>query len=111
VSTGTPSTNAIALVKASNKFVVTGIPDYVPAAAVTTTTTKELGLKLLRSHYQQKDGNGTNLGAVPVNNPEKGGDMGGAIIPTVIGVTTSKQTQLIQSSNSDSSSLGPQIRP
>jgi hypothetical protein len=112
VSTGTPSTNAIALVKASNKFVVTSIPDYVPAAAVTGLSHPELGLKLLRSHYQQKDGNGGNLGAGPAaNSPEKGGDMGGAIIPTTIGVTTSKQTQLIQSSNSDSSSLGPQIRP
>ena len=111
VSTGTPSTNAAALAKASNSFVVTGIPDYVPAAAVTGTTTKELGLKLLRSHYQQKDGNGGNLGAGAANSPEKGGDMGGAIIPTAIGVTTSKQTQLIQSSNSDSSSLGPQLRP
>jgi len=112
VSTGTPSTNAIALVKASNKFVVTSIPDYVPAAAVAGLTTKELGLKLLRSHYQQKDGNGGNLGAGPAaNSPEKGGDMGGVIIPTAIGVTTSKQTQLIQSTNSDSSSLGPQIRP
>ena len=112
VSTGTPSTNAAALAKASNKFVVQGIPDYVPALAVAGTTTKELGLKLLRSHYQQKDGNGTNLGAGPAGNvPEKGGDMGGAIIPTLIGVTTQKQTQLIQSSNSDSSSLGPALRP
>ncbi len=112
VSTGTPSTNAAALAKASNKFVVQGIPDYVPALAVAGLTTKELGLKLLRSHYQQKDGNGTNLGAGPAGNvPEKGGDMGGAIIPTLIGVTTQKQTQLIQSSNSDSSSLGPALRP
>jgi hypothetical protein len=112
VATGVPSTNAAALATASNKFVVTSIPDYVPAAAVTGLTTKELGLKLLRSHYQQKDGNGGNIGAGPaVNNPEKGGDMGGAIIPTLIGVTTASKTQLVQSSNSDSSSLGPQIRP
>jgi hypothetical protein len=109
VSTGAPSTAAAALAKASNKFVVTTIPDYVPFAAVTGLTTKELGLKVLRSHYQQKDGNGTNLGKVGGNLPEAGGDMGGAIIPTTIGVTTEKQTQLIQ--NSTATSLGPVVRP
>ena len=112
VATGVPSTNAAALVKAGQRFVVEGIPDYVPYAAVAGLTTKEVGLKLLRSHYQQKDGAGTNLGAGPATNvPGKGGDMGGAIIPTTIGVTTQKQTKLIQSSNSDSSNLGPQLRP
>jgi hypothetical protein len=105
VSNGTGSTNAAALVKASNIFVVNDVPDYVPAGLVAGTT--DLGIKLLRSHYQQKDGAGTLLGSAPVNTPEKGGDMGGYIIPTLIGVTTFQQTQLIQNANSVNSNLGP----
>jgi hypothetical protein len=105
VSNGTGSTNAAALVKASNIFVVNDVPDYVPAGLVAGTT--DLGIKLLRSHYQQKDGAGTLLGSAPVNTPEKGGDMGGYIIPTLIGVTTFQQTQLIQNANSANSNLGP----
>ena len=115
VSTGTPSTNAIALVKASNKYVVINTPDYVPAAAVTGavglngTTIAELGLKLLRSHYQQKDGDNVNLGKAPTNTPEVGGDMGGMIIPTTIGVTTEKQINIVQSS-SPAGNLSPAFR-
>jgi len=105
VSNGTGSTNAAALAKASNTFVVNDVPDYVPAVIVAGTT--DLGIKLLRSHYQQKDGAGTLLGGTPVNTPEKGGDMGGYIIPTVIGVTTYQQTQLIQNATSDNANLGP----
>jgi hypothetical protein len=108
VATGTASTNAVALVTASQKFVVNDVPDYVPAKTVAGTT--DLGLKLLRSHYQQKDGAGTNLGSAPVNQPsEKGGDMGGAIIPNTIGVTTENQIKLIQ--NGTATSLGPVLRP
>jgi hypothetical protein len=75
--------------------------------------TADLGLKLLRSHYEQLDGAGIQLGAAgaATNSPEKGGDMGGYIIPTTIGVTTYKQTQLIQNVNSSNSSLGPVVRP
>lgn len=110
VATGTPSVNAAALAKAAQAGVVNIVPDYVPALAVSGTT--DLGIKLLRSHYQQKDGAGTLLGAGPVANlPEKGGDMGGYIIPTLIGVTTYKQTQLIQNATSDNSNLGPVLRP
>jgi hypothetical protein len=109
VATGTPSTNALALAKASNKYVVINTPDYVPAATVTGTT--DLGLKLLRSHYQQKDGNNTNVGAGPAGNlPEKGGDMGGMIVPTTAGVTTEKQTQIVQGSLIDGA-LSPSKRP
>jgi hypothetical protein len=86
VSNGTGSTNAAALVKASNIIVVNDVPDDVPASLVAVTT--DLGIKLPRSHYQQKDRAGTLFGGTPVNTPEKGGDMGGYIIPTVIGVTT-----------------------
>ena len=111
VTAGQPeSANASNLVKASNVFVVTSVPDYVPAVAVAGTP--DLGLKLLRSHYQQKAGNGANLGFGPVgNSPEKGGDMGGYILPTTIGVTTYKQIQLIQNATPDNSSLGPVARP
>jgi hypothetical protein len=116
VSTGTPSANAVALAKASNKYVVINTPDYVPAAAVTGAVgtdgkaIAELGLKLVRSHYQQKDGNNVALGKAPTNVPEAGGDMGGMIIPTTIGVTTEKQIKIVQSSN-PAGDLGPALRP
>ena len=99
VATGTPSTNVVALVKATQAGVVNFVPDYVPAGVVAGTT--DLGLKLVRSHYQQEDGNKVKLGKAATNVPEAGGDMGGMIIPTTIGVTTEKQTQIIQSSNPD----------
>jgi hypothetical protein len=117
VSTGTPSANALALAKASNKYVVINTPDYVPATAVTGQvgsdgkTIAELGLKLVRSHYVQKDGNGVVLGkTVATNVPEAGGDMGGMIIPTTIGVTTEKQAQIVQGSN-PAGELNPVKRP
>jgi hypothetical protein len=109
VSTGTAGTNANALVTASNKFVVNEVPDYVPFKPVAGTT--DLGLKLLRSHYQQRDGNSVKLGVAPVNTgADKGGDMGGMIIPTTIGVTTQKQIQMVQSSTPDGG-LSPALRP
>jgi len=110
VAFGAASTNAAALAKAAQLGVVNTVPDYVPAAVVAGTT--DLGLKLLRSHYQQKDGAGTLLGSGPVgNSPEKGGDMGGQIIPTLIGVTTEKQIQLMQNATSNNENLGPVLRP
>jgi hypothetical protein len=113
VSNGTASTNAAALATASNQFVVSSVPDYVPYKAETVGGTADLGLKLLRSHYEQISGNGTQLGVagVSTNSPEKGGDMGGAIIPTLIGVTTYKQTQLVQNATSSNVNLGPVVRP
>ena len=120
VATGTANTNAIALKTASNKYVVINTPDYVPAAAVTATgslgkSIADLGLKLVRSHYQQYDGNSVKLGAFNTvadtcNIPEKGGDMGGLIIPTTIGVTLSKRCSNVQFSLPDGS-LGSAIRP
>ena len=107
------------LVKTSNTYVVTTVPDYVPGAAITvaagkcgTTSLADLGLKLLRSHYEQRDGNGVQLGVsgIATNSPEKGGDMGGMIIPTTIGTTTLKQTQIVQSSDTNGG-LGPASRP
>jgi hypothetical protein len=92
----------------AQKLAVESIPDFVPAGPVSGTT--DPGLKLLRSHYLQRDGSGVAIGKAPSNvGPGSGGDMGGAIIPTLIGVTTNKETQLIQSGND--SNLGPVIRP
>jgi hypothetical protein len=121
LATGAASTNLAALVKASNAYVVSSVPDYIPVKAVTCNSTSvpacspaiaDLGLKLLRSHYEQRDGNGLELGKTTaiVNEPtENGGDMGGMIIPDAIGVTTEQQTQLVQ--NQTSTSLGPVARP
>jgi hypothetical protein len=110
VSTGAVTTDVTALVNVAQKGVVNLIPDYVPAKPVAGTT--DVGIKLLRSHYQQLDGNGALLGSAPLNQPvEHGGDMGGAIIPTTAGVTTENQVKLIQNSNSNSSNLGPVLRP
>jgi hypothetical protein len=110
ISTGTATTNIKALVTASNKFAVTSVPDYVPSAATTTGGIADLGLKLLRSHYIEKDGAGTEQGKnAATNSPENGGDSAGLIIPTTIGVTTYKQTQIIQSGDS-SGDFGPVVR-
>jgi hypothetical protein len=117
ISTGTAGTQVSSLVKASQKYAVTSVPDFVPFAATTASvngvTISDVGLKVLRSHYPQRDGHGLQLGAAGAagNNPEKGGDMGGYIIPTTIGVTTYKQTCLIQNATSDNNNLGPVERP
>ena len=120
VATGTASTNAAALAKASNQYVVINTPDYVPNGAVTAVgslgkSVADLGLKLVRSHYQQYDGASVKLGAFVTaadtcNVPEKGGDMGGWIIPTTIGVTLEKRCSNVQTSLPDGS-LGSAIRP
>jgi hypothetical protein len=109
VSNGTALTNIKALVTKSQVFVVNSVPDYVPATAVGGTT--DLGLKLLRSHYQQKDGNGVNLGGTPLNTgADRGGDMGGCILPTTVGTTTFAQTQLIQNATADNNNYGCVLR-
>jgi hypothetical protein len=124
VATGTANTNAVALKTASNKYVVSNTPDYVPATAVTcnptacpgvTGTISDLGLKLVRSHYQQYDGARVKLGlaatvADTCNVPEKGGDMGGMIIPTTIGVVTEKRCSIVQHSTPDGG-LSPAVKP
>jgi len=128
IATGAAGTNASALITAAQKQAVLTVPDFVPAAKVTITAAQnsfgyaitDNGLLLLRSHYQQYDGAGVNIGAAPVNEPstsEKGGDMGGLVIPTSIGVTlsastsknTENQTQVVQSSNPDGD-LSPAFR-
>jgi hypothetical protein len=95
VSNGTPLGAANALIKHSQGFVVTSVPDYVPAAKTTSGGITDPGLTKQRSHYQQYDGAGKLLGAAPVNSPsakEEGGDMGGFIVPVSgKGATTTQE--------------------
>lgn len=103
VGSGTAMTNAKALSKASQEFVVSSVPDFVPfgKTAVTGLPT-DPGLVLVRSHYQQYDGAGNLIGAAPVNSgaTEAGGDVGGQILSDT--ATTKQQVQ---------GALGLQIRP
>jgi hypothetical protein len=131
IATGAAGTNISALITVAQQQVVVNTPDFVPTAKVAVTAAENTvggyaitdnGLLLLRSHYQQYDGAGNNIGAAPVNEPttsEKGGDMGGLIIPTSIGVSgitghlvndTETETQIVQSSNVDGGT-GPAPRP
>ena len=107
VSNGTPLTNAKALVKSSQAFVVTSVPDYVPFTKTTAGGIADPGLLLVRSHYQQYDGADTLLGATPVNSGtgEAGGDMGGTILPCASTTTCSKTTHQVQGNQ------GLQVRP
>jgi hypothetical protein len=130
----TQTTPITDLVTTGQKYVVGVVPDYVPNAAVTlssttspscATTVTDLGLKLLRSHYQEKDGAGnilaqscttgggssTGTGCKVVENEptEYGGDGGGMVIPTTIGVALETAKQFVQTSTSDG--LGPSPRP
>ena len=91
VSNGTPLTNAGTLVKHSQGFVVTSVPDYVPATKTIAGGITDPGLVYLRSHYQQYDGSGALIGAAPVNKGlnEAGGDMGGCILPVAKTTTQS----------------------
>jgi hypothetical protein len=114
------------LVTASNKFVVTSIPDYIPFARVSllagvcaTAAFTDPGLFVWRSHYQQLDGLDRPLGAAPVNTDtaDKGGDMGGAILiyeASSLGIpdTTTQLTQAgTQSTNPTNVNLSPVLRP
>jgi len=70
----------------AQSFVISSTPDFVPALNVGTT---DPGLRLLRSHYQQKGG-GVNIGVAPINISaagDKGGDMGGCVLHAVPGTT------------------------
>ncbi|MGO9863011.1 MAG: hypothetical protein ACLPLR_05325 [Terriglobales bacterium] len=117
--------NAKALVTASNTYVVTTVPDYVPAPAVKSgTTVLDPGLFVFRSHYQQKDGSNppTLIGSACNNITigtvlEAGGDMGGMIInitgtipvSATTETSTEKQCQLVQSGDV-SGGLSPALR-
>ena len=84
-------TNANALVSRSQGFVVTSVPDYIPFKKTVAGGITDPGLKFLRSHYQQYSGDGTFIGAAPVNKglTEAGGDMGGCILSTKFTTTQS----------------------
>jgi hypothetical protein len=102
VSNGTPLKNAEALVKVSQEFVVTSVPDYVPFVKTVAGGITDPGLLYLRSHYQQYDGAGALIGAAPVDSGtgEAGGDVGGQILPS-----TSTTKQHVQGAQ------GLQVRP
>ncbi len=89
VSNGTALTRAKTLITHSQQFVVTSVPDYVPATRTIAGGTTDPGLLFLRSHYQQYDGAGTFIGSAPVNSgtTEAGGDMGGCILKNSSKVT------------------------
>lgn len=124
LSTGAAETQVGYVIKASQAYVVSSVPDYIPYTAVTcnatsvpscSPTVSDLGLKLLRSHYEQRFGNGTKIGTATVKNTstEGGGDMGGFIIPNTIGVTTYEQLQLVQNTTIQNghTSYDPAVRP
>jgi len=103
VSNGSALTNAAALAKVSQQYVVSSVPDYVPFAKTTVTgLPTDPGLLYLRSHYQQYDGAGALIGPAPVDSgkTEAGGDIGGTILSS-----TAKTTQLVQGVQ------GLQVRP
>ena len=107
VSNGTGLTNAKTLVKDSQAFVVTSVPDYVPATKTIAGGITDPGLVLVRSHYQEYDGAGNLLGAAPINSgtTEAGGDAGGQILSCPTTTTCSKTTQQVQGNQ------GLQVRP
>jgi hypothetical protein len=116
------------LVKSSNNYAVSSVPDYIPLAKVTitgsatsncgTTTFVDPGVDLVRSHYQQRDGADDALGKAPVNTgtTEAGGDMGGAIL--FVQTTTPNQfgysdtlTQYVLSGSQTNGNLSSAVRP
>ncbi len=108
VSNGAALTDAEALIKDSQAFVVTSVPDYIPATEVKSgSTVLDPGLLLVRAHYQQYDGADNFLGAAPVNTgkTEAGGDMGGIILPCTKVGTCLTTTQQVQGNQ------GLQVRP
>jgi hypothetical protein len=85
VSSGAQLATAKLLATGSQTYVVTSVPDFVPAVKVGTT---DPGLALLRSHYTQE-------GVAPVNvatTGDKGGDMGGCVLSSTGTAATSDTT-------------------
>ena len=83
VSNGTPLANVKLLVTSAQNYVITTVPDYVPAQKVAT----DPGLTLLRSHY-------TQVGVAPINisnTGDRGGDAGGCILYSS-GLSTTSDT-------------------
>ena len=121
ISNGVPLTTVKALVAASQVYAAVNTPDYVPVLAVAATTGTnpfhgDPGLELLRSHYQQQDNAGVNIGGAPVDDAttgDVGGDMGGCIehaLPgTLIGAVDQSDsvTGLIHTTPGTECSVGP----
>ena len=107
MSNGTALTNAKALAKVSQEYVVTSVPDFVPFVKTVAGGITDPGLLYLRSHYQQYDGAGALIGAAPIDSgtTEAGGDLGGEILPCASTPTCSKTTQNVQGVQ------GLQVRP
>jgi len=95
ISNGTALANARKLIENSQQFVVTAVPDYIPASKVTAGGHTDPGMLLLRSHYLQEGVKPINISAAG----DKGGDMGGCILSSS-GIETSSDTtvQLAQAS-------------
>ncbi|MGA7573297.1 MAG: hypothetical protein WBV31_02995 [Terriglobales bacterium] len=93
ITNGKGKTATSALLGKSQAYVVTSVPDYVPAAkTVVAGYPIDPGLKYLHSHYQQLDGGGNLIGAAPANSgtAEAGGELGGCIL-----ASTSRTTQKV----------------
>jgi len=89
------------LISTAQTFVVSQVPDFVPAVGIPAGCTgsgcTDPGLQLFRAHYQQLNGDGADLGPAPSDgtfnsndNPsggDLGGDMGGCVGSTVGGFT------------------------
>jgi hypothetical protein len=100
IATGKTLAAAKALSTKSQAYVVSSVPDFVPAVKTTVAGFTDPGLKYLHSHYQQYDGAGTLIGAAPLNSgtKEAGGELGGCILLTT--GKTSKKTQSVASPGS-----------
>jgi hypothetical protein len=96
VSNGIALADANLLATAAQTYVVTTVPDFVPAQKVGFT---DPGLQLLRSHYTQE-------GVKPVNiavTGDKGGDAGGCILSSTGVVSTSDTTRWLAQNAPDKS--------
>ena len=103
VSDGAGLAVAKTLGTAAQSFADGNTPDFVPvvaiAANVNTGAVTDPGLQLLRSHYQEIDGNGVTIGAKPINDSatgDKGGDVAGCILHATPGTTS---TAIAESDN------------
>jgi hypothetical protein len=103
------------LAKASFAYDVNVTSDFIPVdETVDSSGNTDPGLIWWHTHYQQRDANGTALGAAPTNgtfpthhNPslvagDHGGDMGGCTITTT-GITATTKLKYIQTAVADPS--------
>jgi hypothetical protein len=95
VSNGTALSRSETLITRSQEIAVSSVPDFVPFKLTKVTgLPNDLGLTYLHSHYQQYDGAGKLIGAVPVNKgtTEAGGEVGGCILKTTGKTATTTQS-------------------